>query len=92
MTLPPVSVLDKRFRYTPSGSTSVEATWRRYGWRPVSDEERRVKIEEQRSAWHHCSADEVLDILRRGVVGRIVTDAFLADEDETKGGGRDPAE
>ena len=46
MTLPPVSVLDKAFRYTPSGSTSVEATWRRYGWKPVSDEEKRVKLEQ----------------------------------------------
>jgi hypothetical protein len=31
---PTRSILDKRFRYVPSVATSVEDTWRRFGWKP----------------------------------------------------------
>jgi hypothetical protein len=37
---PPKSILDESFAYVPSTSTAVDATWRRYGWHPVTDEER----------------------------------------------------
>jgi len=44
------SILDKSFAYIPSTATAVEATWRRYGWRPLSDEEREKRSRATRSA------------------------------------------
>jgi hypothetical protein len=32
------SILDRSFIYVPSAATSVDRTWRRYGWRPVHEE------------------------------------------------------
>jgi hypothetical protein len=40
---PSKSILDESFSYVPSTTTDVGATWRRFGWRPMSDEERRVR-------------------------------------------------
>ncbi|HUL63374.1 MAG TPA: hypothetical protein VLW55_02050 [Burkholderiaceae bacterium] len=40
---PSKSILDKSFRYVASGGTAVDATWRRFGWQPVTDKERRVR-------------------------------------------------
>jgi hypothetical protein len=40
---PSKSILDESFSYIPSTTTSVEATWRRYGWQPTTDEERRKR-------------------------------------------------
>jgi len=37
---PQKSILDESFAYTPSTATAVEETWRRYGWQPVTDQER----------------------------------------------------
>jgi hypothetical protein len=37
------SILDPSFRYVPSVATSVASTWRRAGWRPMTDEERRAR-------------------------------------------------
>ena len=37
------SILDPAFRYVPSFATSVAATWRRFGWRPTTDEDRRTR-------------------------------------------------
>jgi hypothetical protein len=37
---PNKSILDESFAYTPSTATAVDATWRRYGWQPVTDQER----------------------------------------------------
>jgi len=37
------SILDESFPYVPSAATSVAETWRRYGWRPVTDEDRRKR-------------------------------------------------
>ena len=37
------SILDPAFRYVPSFATSVAATWRRFGWRPTTDEERKTR-------------------------------------------------
>jgi hypothetical protein len=38
---PSKSILDESFAYVPSTTTDVGATWRRFGWQPISDEERR---------------------------------------------------
>ena len=37
---PLVSILDESFRYVPSVATSVADTWRRFGWRPTTPQER----------------------------------------------------
>jgi hypothetical protein len=38
---PSPTILDPSFRYVPAAATSVADTWRRFGWRPTSDEERK---------------------------------------------------
>jgi hypothetical protein len=35
------SILDPSFRYVPAAWTSVAETWRRFGWCPTTDEERK---------------------------------------------------
>jgi len=30
----PKSILDPAFKYTPSASTDVQATWIKFGWKP----------------------------------------------------------
>ena len=37
------SILDPSFCYVPSVATSVVETWRRAGWRPTTDEERKAR-------------------------------------------------
>ena len=37
---PSKSILDRSFIYVPSAATAVEQTWRRFGWRPISEEGR----------------------------------------------------
>src|ERR1700693_5025115 len=37
------SILDPSFRYVPSVATSVASTWRRAGWRPTTDEDRKAR-------------------------------------------------
>lgn len=36
---PPVrpSLLDPSFKYTPASQTDVQATWRRFGWKPLAE-------------------------------------------------------
>jgi len=38
---PARSILDRSFRYVPAVATSVVETWRRFGWRPMTVEERK---------------------------------------------------
>ena len=38
---PARSILDDSFRYVPAIATSVAETWRRFGWRPTTEEERK---------------------------------------------------
>jgi hypothetical protein len=38
---PSYPILDSSFRYVPAVATSVAETWRRFGWRPTTDEERK---------------------------------------------------
>ena len=37
---PNKSILDESFAYTSSTATAVDATWRRYGWQPMTEQER----------------------------------------------------
>ncbi len=43
MAKPARLILDESFRYVPAVATSVAETWRRFGWRPTTDEERRTR-------------------------------------------------
>jgi hypothetical protein len=38
---PTQSILDHSFRYVPAVATSVMQTWRRFGWLPTTDDDRR---------------------------------------------------
>lgn len=44
MTMKPTkSILDESFAYTPSTATAVELTWRKYGWAPLTEQERKSR-------------------------------------------------
>jgi hypothetical protein len=43
MVKPARLILDESFRYVPAVATSVAETWRRFGWRPTTDEERKTR-------------------------------------------------
>jgi hypothetical protein len=36
-------LLDARFKYTPSTSTNVVSTWRKFGFRPTTEAERNAR-------------------------------------------------
>jgi hypothetical protein len=38
-----MGLLDPRFKYIPAARTDVAATWRRFGFRPTTDAERRFR-------------------------------------------------
>ena len=44
LTVRPTSILDPRFRYMPSNCTDVTVTWRRFGFNPQRNAERRGEI------------------------------------------------
>lgn len=46
---PTKSILDESFSYIPSTSTSVAETWRRFGWHPMTEEERTQQRRQARS-------------------------------------------
>ena len=40
---PSKSILSESFNYVPASTTSVDATWRRFGWQPITDKDRRIR-------------------------------------------------
>lgn len=47
-----MSLLDPRFKYVPAISTDVLATFRRFGFQPTSDEERKARLARHGSRSH----------------------------------------
>jgi hypothetical protein len=47
-------ILDARFKYTPSTSTNIVATWKRHGYKPTTEAERNAR---QRRAMAHVSGE-----------------------------------
>lgn len=47
-----MGLLDPRFRYVPAAATDVTSTWRRFGFKPTTETERRQRRQhdEPRSA------------------------------------------
>jgi hypothetical protein len=48
-------LLDPRFRYIPAARTDVSVTWRRFGFRPTTESERRAR---QRGDAVHAAAED----------------------------------
>jgi hypothetical protein len=65
------SILDASFRYVPSVATSVASTWRRAGWRPTTDEERKARRQPTAELVVDCigAADALTSVTRRAPVG-----------------------
>jgi hypothetical protein len=40
---PSKSILSESFTYVPSATTAVDATWRRFGWQPITNRDRRIR-------------------------------------------------
>lgn len=38
-----MSLLDAEFKYTPAAQTDITQTWRRFGYRPTTEAERRAR-------------------------------------------------
>jgi len=55
-----MGLLDQRFRYIPAAKTDVSATWRRFGFRPTTESERRARMRAS-----PAGADEGADNARR---------------------------
>jgi hypothetical protein len=56
-------LLDPGFRYVPSANTNVTATWKRFGYRPTTDAERRARqsrMEAEASTAPLSSAGQVM--------------------------------
>jgi len=41
---PAMNLLDPRFNYVPAVSTDISATWRRFGFDPRANQERRARM------------------------------------------------
>jgi len=39
------SILNRSFHYVPATATSVADTWRRFGWQPTTEEERKGRLQ-----------------------------------------------
>ena len=70
---PTRSILDGSFQYVPAVATSVAKTWRRFGWRPMTDEDRRTR----RKPATEVLVDEVASVrpIRRRVLGPLLENA-----------------
>ena len=46
-----MSILDPRFRYTPSLSTNVMSTWKKFGFQPTTEADRIAREEKRAEAY-----------------------------------------
>jgi hypothetical protein len=67
------SILDASFRYVPSGATSVASTWRRAGWRPTTDEERKARRQPAAELVVDCIAAADAPISPRRISVRVTS-------------------
>lgn len=40
-------LLDPRFKYVPSSATDITATWRKFGFKPTTESERRARLRKE---------------------------------------------
>ena len=59
-----MGIFDARFKYTPSTSTNIVSTWKRYGYKPTSEAERLARQRRMRAA-------ESADTVRSASVTRL---------------------
>jgi hypothetical protein len=57
-------LLDPRFRYVPASATDVRSTWRRFGFDPRSNEERRARLREALAEADRAEAPAVCALVR----------------------------
>jgi hypothetical protein len=83
MVKPARLILDESFRYVPAVATSVAETWRRFGWRPTTDEERKTR----RGPAAERLVDEVAAVrpLRRRIASPLVENPVRARTDARPG-------
>src|SRR5262245_9714541 len=64
---PAKSILDQSFDYASCLATAVDRTWRRFGWRPTSEEERKQRQRriQARSPDARKQANVAEDMLKR---------------------------
>jgi len=57
-------LLDPRFRYVPSARTDILATWRRFGFSPTTDVERRARQRASELADSRAGRSADIDLVR----------------------------
>jgi hypothetical protein len=57
-----VNLLDPRFKYIPAAETDVASTWKRFGFDPAANPERRARL--KRSIAEAEAAPAVLSLVR----------------------------
>lgn len=68
-------LLDRNFKYVPASKTDVAATWRRFGFRPTTERDRRARYEPAPPpATAECAPPKFLSQLRhidQGTKGKL---------------------
>ena len=57
---PQISILKESFAYVPARDTAVQNTWRRFGWTPMTEQERQLRIE--RALAQHDDSDALTNL------------------------------
>ena len=59
-------LLDPRFKYVPAARTNVLATWRKFGFKPTTEAERRSRLQGDSPAGEHAPETSAASRHRRG--------------------------
>ena len=79
-------ILDARFKYTPSMSTNIVATWKRHGFKPTTEAERNAR---QRRAMRAAAGGEgsiSASVTQLDAAKRKVRGAFKLNHKKAAGG------